>query len=281
MKIYRLGHFIHKILIVLCLLVGSVMEASAEPWPMISSLKITSCSQPECASFVSYINGPTVLVDAPPLLDQGTGTDVVLWGIHCEAGGNGVPFYGCMWRNDNAHRPTLTGICKTTSRYNYILTPDSTCSVTTGPYGAHYGAGPGAECALFGKPSIGKDVLYTPWGPISPQQVANSGNSMCVKALPPDVTCDVSVANGGVFDHGTVGQNELSIRKLQVSISCGANPRLTFIGGNSVVLGGGVSTELTMGSIILNRAEITSSLRTSAAKPGDYRSAVVLVASLN
>lgn len=255
-------------------------------WPTISDLSIVQCDKKEgewggpCSTNVYYKAGPTVFISAPTTaISSALERDVRLYGVHCGGGRDGS-YQKCTWTIDVGHSPRLLGKCQTKTPDGFELTEDSTCEVSSATYGYHTGAGPGAECAVFGKQAKGASLsgpIITPWGELSADVVANTGNQYCVKPQAPSVTCSIGLLAGGVIDHGPVAPTSVSQRVTPAIIECGANPQYMFLGGGELELSNGVQASLTLNHRIAGIYDITSVMRTNQALPGDYQASVVLI----
>ena len=275
-----------RIFLLTLLLLVHALPAYAILWPTLPDLTITSCGGPSsypCSLDVYYSPGTVSFVDVPnnvPINDEQT--EVYAYGVHCGGGGLGKPFTNCRWYRDTSHRPIQSGKCVRAKSDSWELTADSTCAVNPGIIGDHFGAPAGAECVVFGKaekiPPFG---ILTPWGELTAMQVANSGSTYCVKPLPPNTTCELSVPGNGIIDHGTVSPNEVSERTITLTTDCGSSPKLSFMGDNVVSLGTGVTAEITTAYLGSNLFGLTSTLRTVNAAGGDYRASFIVIVSPN
>lgn len=276
----------------LCCLVCLFLCASADAvkWPTVEGLRITRCQSGNwqgtvghCSQEVYYqASGTTVMVDAPNRSDSGLDKkEVELFGIHCYNSLNGR-FYSCNWNRDYVHTPLsmIGSKCETTSGGSWVLTSASTCRYNSREFGPHYGAGPGGECMMFGKSySAEPTTISTPWGDLSAETVANSGSAYCIKPVVPSVKCEISVPGDGVLHHTKITPSQSDVLTLSGELNCGGKPKVTIVGGGNLILGKGVTVDLSVSEIQATRFTLTSSLRTNNAEPGEYRTAVVLVAS--
>ncbi|CAM3830058.1 hypothetical protein SESI111939_02925 [Serratia silvae] len=280
----------------LCCLVCLFLCASAHAvkWPTVEGLRITKCQTSwneqvtHCSQNVWYqASGRTIMVEAPDRSDPGVNdTRVQLFGIYCGNGGGreGRPFTYCYWSTDYLDAPNVpfSVKCETTSSSSWVLTSASTCSYSSNVYGPHYGAGPGGECLMFGKassPGSRHTTISTPWGDLSALTVANSGNTYCMKPVAPDIECEISIPGDGVLHHTNIKPSQSDVLTLSGELNCGGKPKVTIVGGGNLILGKGVTVDLSVSEIQATRFTLTSSLRTNNAEPGEYRTAVVLVAS--
>lgn len=278
----------------LCCLVCLFLCASAHAvkWPTVEGLRITKCQTSwdekvtHCSQNVYFqASGGPVMVEAPNRSDPGViTTKVRLFGINCGIGDpqKGQPFHSCFWSTNYENSPNIPiGVkCETTSSRSWELTSTSTCRYDTNEYGPHYGAGPGGECLVFGKSNIQEPAtISTPWGDLTALTVANSGNTYCIKPVAPDITCEISIPGDGVLHHTKITPSQSDVLTLSGALNCGGKPKVTIVGGGNLILGKGVTIDLSVSEVQATRFTLTSSLRTNNAEPGEYRTAVVLVAS--
>jgi hypothetical protein len=277
----------------LILALGCVLYASMSysvPWPIMIDPRITSCRDNNtagmgpCSQAVYYSNSGVQFVDINAVGTPNVGS-VNLFvkpaGVHC-AFGNGLngdlPYRTCTWRDENVHRPLLTGTCRLRDLTSWTLTPDSTCSVFSA-WGGHAGAGPGGECVVFTNsvPIDGAAVVNTPWGPLTADQAANGGNRFCSKPLPPSVTCELQLPS--VIDHGPVRAGETSKREDNGSVNCGGSPKIdVLVNGDRDT--GGVRIAATPFVVNPTTVRITSEINvSSSAVPGEHSATYVFVAS--
>jgi hypothetical protein len=120
--------------------------------------------------------------------------------------------------------------------------------------------------------------LYTPYGVISALSAANGGDRFCQKPLPPGVTCDIQLPNP-VLDHGVMVPTARSVRKINGTVDCGANPKITFVGGGDLNIAAGIHTKLTALLTNESRLEISSDLTTTNAPAGEHQGSTILVVS--
>lgn len=260
--------------------------AYALRWPVLIDERIVY-SENGGTAWVYYQTSGSMMVSAPERSDPGLfkTVDVVPWGIHCNEGDKPSNFNHCSWsRPSNDHSPKRIGYCETIRIGSWILTDRSTCTVSTSVFGPHNGAGPGAECVVFGKgpeneSTLSTNVISTPWGDLSALQVATSGNSYCTKPAPPKTVCSVMIANDGVINHGTVAPTSTSIQTLAGNIDCGGTPSLHIIGGEQVDLGGGVKATLSLQDVSSSGFTLHSVVRAVNAIPGPHKAAALLVVS--
>jgi hypothetical protein len=251
-------------------------------FPTLIDPVIRSCSSNGCVT-ATYASGGTRLVDVVPLgpPDPRFGTRLVAIGVHCSAGTQlqpPRPFTSCSYDEGPAHSPSLSN-CHLRSTASWELTPDSTCSTTTA-WGTHRGAGPGGECVLFiqeGGVINPRGTVTSIYGSATAEVVANSGNAFCQKPLPPNVTCDVLLP--ATIDHGTVGPNSSSSVSIEGQLSCGANPVVSFLGGDRLALAPGVTTNLTASVVGAGRIQITSDLVSLGGETGYHSASTVIVVS--
>ncbi len=254
-------------------------------WPRVLDTKITRCLNEggieHCDRAVFYW-ARTGLVEmglptAPPPQQVG----VEAWGVHCEKGDavSHIPYSDCVWFRAG-HAPAVISECRTSgtsSTAAWALTPTSTCR-TQSDYGSHTGASPGGECVIFG---IGLDwasTISTPWGNVDATTAANGGNQFCVKPLPPNVICDVSLPS--VIDHGAILAGMSDERHVDGVVNCGGSPVVTVVGTSDIIFGPGVQTKLTATMLSGTTLRVQSSLTTgSHAFPGTYNASAIIAVS--
>lgn len=271
------------IIILLTLILASSCLRAEVAWPILTSLEISRCSDQACTSGVYYKPGPSGLSFVPEQIPAyGVSLNVVPYGIHCSVGTAQGKFSSCVWFIEQGHAPKLTGFCQRLKVDSWSLNADSTCTVAQSEYGAHIGAGPGAECVVFGLSGrSGTGAIITPWGELSASEVANSGDRYCLKPLPPSARCELSLSDDGVIDHSEVAPNAVDSRTTTLFTNCGASPKVYLGGGNKITLGTGVTADITAFSPNKDATYIISKLRTVNAKPGVYRATFVVIVSPN
>jgi hypothetical protein len=123
----------------------------------------------------------------------------------------------------------------------------------------------------------GRDIV-TPFGIFSADQVANSGNRFCIKPLPPNVTCEVTLPP--LIDHGRINTGAMDSKIINGSVNCGTSPVVTVVGSPLVSLGEGVSTKIstTMSSPTDVRIQSDMTIE-STAKPGLYLGVIIVSVS--
>lgn len=272
--------------LVLSVVISAPTAAVLHPYllnPVITSCK-TGGPGGSCSSAVYYKSSGLSLHDvlplAPPLEDGLLALTTV--GVHCDYGdaATGVPFSGCVWVNNTTHRPTLTGGCKLVDHRTWELDPASKCSLYNSTWGPHTGAGPGGECIMFvQEPQIDGNhgAIRTLYGDLTADTVANAGSTFCQKALPPAQRCVIDLP--AVIDHETVGTSDLSIVTVDGTVDCGAKPVISVLGGNTVTLGTGVDSELTLHLVDEMHVRVTSTVTTTNAVASDYNGTHVVIAS--
>lgn len=277
-------------LLALLAIYSASFSSNASKWPMITDIRITECKDYPgaqgqfigytCNYYVYYAVGGVTMVDipddAPPSVVKTT--VVNLWGMHCAYGdaASGVPYSGCFWVNGEGHSPS-TKNCRTTTTDGWILTPTSTCIPTYPNYGPHSASGAGGECLMYGKYAY--DILYTPYGPMDANVVANSMHHLCIKPVPPSVTCELIPLDGLEFDHGIMTASSVDTRSLAFNIDCGVNPSV-ITGSGQLRLADGVTSELTAKILSDSNMIVISKLTTSAAaQPGAYSGSDIIIIS--
>lgn len=261
---------------------------SAVLHPVLLDPVITSCRSGEkgpCTLGVNYRASGLSLTDitplAPPLLSSDL--DLVSMGVHCVYGNGvtGTPFQACYWEPSLVHSPPLADGCRLLDRTSWELDPKSTCSLKVTTWGAHDGAGPGGECVMFVQkpiPAGGQGVpIRTIYGDLTALQVANAGSTFCQKALPPAQKCEIDLP--AVIDHGTIGTTDHSVVNVDGTVDCGAKPVITVLGGNTVTLGDGVASELTLHQVDEMHVRVTSTVTSTDAVASDYNGTHVVIAS--
>ncbi len=259
-------------------------------WPTIPHIEIVSCKDGDngpCSTQVMYEASPTQFVRLPENVGPtGQYLKVIAYGVHCRAGSKPGQFNYCQWlpQGGYGHSPTQTSECRLSSPTSWKLTENSTCMVSSKRYGAHTGAGPGSECVVFGLDSYPVPAaIQTPIGPLTAAQVANGGDTYCIKPLPPAARCDLVIIDDGVLDHGIVAPDSTSKRSTTLYMNCGDSPKFSLqgINGNKVTLGTGVTANITTSIVNKSQATLTSVLTTTNAQPGNYRATFVLIVSPN
>ncbi|CAI1819502.1 Uncharacterised protein [Serratia plymuthica] len=262
-------------------------SAMAIMWPTVVDTRITGCSTGEsgpCSDSVSYSATVRMVERGNPSIAYPVSYQayIVAWGVHCATGSAlmGKPFANCTWQKDG-HAPLVTGRCDTKggsfSPDAWTLTTDSTCT-TQSTYGNHTGAGPGGECVLLGISQVGSAIVTTPWGTIDATTAANSGNTDCVKPLPPGVTCEMFLPS--VIDHGAISAGVNDVKYINGVVDCGTTPKVAVVGNPDLTLGSGVTTKLSASMISKDTLRVQSDLTTSAlASPGTYKASAVISVS--
>lgn len=266
--------------------------------PVLTNPRIVSCETmpagttspgSPCSWRVIYDWGPSVLLDMPEMgrPDPDGGTELRAVGIHCSYGNmlTGVPFRECVWVTSEpnspynlGHAPLLSN-CHLKSTDSWELTRSSTCDVATIASGQHHsGAGPGGECILFAqRKSVARGNVWSIYGQIEPNSIANAGNRFCQKPIPPAIGCHLQLPN--IIDHGTVGPNAESVVTIRGNVDCGERPQIRVVPGNEVKLAPGVMTEISVRMPNPTLVEMTSNLRTLGGTPGAHTASVVVMVS--
>lgn len=276
-----------RLIMVLCGLLHATWAYSV-PWPILMDPKITTCRDSNtlgpCTQGVYYSTSGVQMIEVAPVGSPNVGnvtTDVRPVGVHCQTGNAliGVfPFGSCSWR-DYDHRPDLVGTCRLKDLTSWSLTQDSNCAVAS-TWGYHSGAGPGGECVVFTNTSRRGTVnrsVNTPWGALTADQAANSGNRFCSKPLPPTVTCELQLPS--LIDHGQLRAGETSKRTDDGVVHCGGAPKIdVLVNGDRDV--GGVRISATPLVVNQTSVRITSEITvSSSAVPGEHSATYVFVAS--
>lgn len=255
--------------------------ARAVLFPVMTEISITSCSTSTpgggsvpCAAYVNYA-GHTAILD----IGQPTNAPLPLLkldslGIHCQSGDRQTGFSKCNWNKPAIHSPHMSD-CTLKGDGTWSLVDPSACVFST-TWGAHNGAGPGAECVVYGQ-YVSLTTVNTPNGAIDATQAANSGNRNCAKPLPPNTPCTVQLV--GDMHHGVMqphGQNRVTARG---SLDCGATPSVILIGPSELPLAEGVTTHITVSTPSQNEIVVTSDMTTVGAHPGTYSANAVIAVS--
>ncbi len=262
----------------LCL---SFCATSGIKWPIISDLIMTKCSNSNvgtCDINVWFRAGAIAWSQVEPVIPPPDTVKVIPYGVHCWMGTQSGEFRMCAWNGDGTHSPALTGKCELKPG-TWELTDDSTCTTSSSEYGPHTGSSPGAECVVFGiKAGPGTlQTLQTPGGWLSPTVVANSGDVYCIKPLPPNEICELSISDGGIIQHGVLGMKDSDRRSIELRPNCGNTPKIYFMSPNPIKLGDGVTTTLQAVTVSKDRIIVVSDLKTENAKPGSYQASIVAV----
>lgn len=269
---------------------GNINTAIASPWPYYS-FKIARCKggpQGPCSKLVYYTDAQTFWREIPEMSKSTLHTvKISMVGIHCSKGRKEEHFFReCSLmpsESDKIHSPGMIGKCETTEPDNFILKNPTNCAGNTSFYSAteHYGAAPGAECAIIGKlPEEGGTPSYidTPYGKLTAEQIANSRDTYCLKASAPALDCNVSLSNGGILDHNIQSPTSVSERQLDIEIDCGDNINLSLVDEIIKLDNNRIISSLT---IIPNGTKylLKSTLKTNKAKAGSYSGSTILVVS--
>ncbi len=268
---------------IICLCV-TVSPAHSALWPWADGMRaMCKNGASNCSSGIDYYWAGVIMVDAPdnrpPLTPS---TDVRLYGIHCSQGSRSGEFRDCNFSypaSTYGHAPALTGPCSTVTGTGWELTAQSTCSIKTGWFNSgHSGSSLGAECAIFAKGPTGviTGAVSTPWGAVTPEQVANSYSTYCSKAPMPLQECRIFMPDDGVIDHGTMPPSGTDTRQIIADVACGDDVIISVMGGGVVDLGGGVTSQVSASSVVGGLAKIVSVLTLTNAEPGP-RSGVLVV----
>lgn len=256
--------------------------------PEIANPRISSCGWGPfggwCSAGVFFVSDGTQFVDIPAVgrPDPSKKLNMVARGLHCIYGNRdtGEEFMGCRWTgvDETEHSPKLLSKCELKSYDSWELTDDSTC-VSKSKWGSHTGSGPGGECIVFAQDdgSRGSPSILSIRGVLDAHMTAISGSAFCQKILPPDVICDVNLPN--VIDHGVVAPTASSSAVVEGLVDCGSNPKVYFVGGDSVNVGPGIVSRLSH-TIVGNRnLRVVSNMTVTNGSPGLYQASVILVVS--
>jgi hypothetical protein len=269
--------------VVLCSPAAGVLHPYLEG-PVITSCTTNPDGGPDCGYGVMYSSAGLSLADIVPLTTPhpNRGLTLKAVGVHCAFGDSntGVPFTRCSWIPYQDHAPTLSNTCKLADRTSWVLASDSSCSLKYNTWGPHSGAGPGGECIMFVQSPVDTPVdgvLRTIYGDLSAEQVANAGSTFCQKPLPPSLPCEIDLP--AIIDHGTIGTTEHNVVSVVGSVDCGVKPVISVLGGNTLTLGPGVTSDLTLQLDGATHVRVTSAVNSSNATPGDYNGTRVVIAS--
>lgn len=262
--------------------------AAAVLHPVLLDPVITACQATDelgaCSYKVTYKASGLALHDTVPLappLPSGS-LELAAVGVHCPWGSAilGIPFSGCSWTSNDLHSPTLAGGCRLRDLSSWELDDNSTCSLSASTWGEHNGAGPGGECVMFVQKrqyEVEKGAIRTIYGDLTADIVASAGSTFCQKALPPSQKCEIDLPD--VIDHGTIGTTDLSVVTVDGTVDCGAKPVITVLGGNTVTLGNGVASELTLHLVDTKHVRVTSTVTSTNAVASEYNGTHVVIAS--
>ncbi|MDT3253743.1 hypothetical protein QZQ97_22785 [Serratia sp. root2] len=121
------------------------------------------------------------------------------------------------------------------------------------------------------------NIIYTIYGTLTPDMIANAGNTFCQKPPPPGQTCAITVPS--VIDHELIKTTDHSVVAIDGTVNCGAAPLLEIIGGGKINLAPGLYTLITPEMIGEDRIRLTSTLTAIKAEPGDYAGIAIVIAS--
>lgn len=270
------------LLSVLFIALFHIPSASAILWPTVTSNEVYDCSNPWGYGACTMYNmrGTARMLEMGPALRPPPPRSGKLpsWhGLHCSRGNKKDGYVSCEWIR-GSHGPILPGACafRGDSSDADTWTLVDTCQTpATWQWGFHGGAAPGGECAVFG--IMDGLNLSTPWSLLEPLTVANGGASFCVKATDPIVPCSVGPLDE--LDHGPVGPNSVHTVSKTATVKCGRRPTLQVVGGTTVDLSAGVSSQLTAEMISPTTLRVESRLTNRGGVPGRYSSSKILVVS--
>ncbi|MGQ8819238.1 hypothetical protein [Serratia sp. NA_13] len=221
-------------------------------------------------------------IGAPIGKPGGYALDIVPVGVHCDKGdiSRGIPYEGCMWVPYSyvSHSPLSVGPCRLQSLEEWKLSDDSTCT-TTLSWGPHEGASAGGECVLFGQKMSGSK-FFTALGAMDATTVANAGNAFCVKALPPDVKCEINLPSE--IDHGVLYSNEggFSRRFIDGVVDCGRAPVVAVVGRSNIELATGVSVKVSASMMSNTQLRVQSDMDVKSYAPaGEYSASAIISVS--
>lgn len=275
-----------RILLVLIVFWGAsttlpVQASDYLPWPRYS-FDIVECKNSSCTE-AYYGNVKTTWESfSYNVWSTYETTQLSIVGIHCSYGDKPGNFKRCYFTRDTeGHSPPLVDKngCRTTRKDNFEIVDRAAC--VGAPFrGGHSGAAPGAECALLGKYKNDNQKLDTPYGMLDAQIVANARDTYCRKAYPPGETCNISIPNGGLLDHGIQTSNSQSERTLNVSIACGSNPIIKIVNPTLKMDENRIQSDL---SITRNGSNylLRSVLNTTNATDGVHSASTIITVTAN
>ncbi|MGQ8776659.1 hypothetical protein ACUTQ5_20140 [Serratia sp. NA_112.1] len=123
-------------------------------------------------------------------------------------------------------------------------------------------------------------TLSTPLGVLDATVVANAGNAYCVKALPPNVKCEINLPSE--IDHGVIFEGEagFSRRFIDGVVDCGRAPVVAVVGRSDIELATGVSVKVSASMMSNTQLRVQSDMDIkSNAAPGEYFASVVIAVS--
>lgn len=210
-------------------------------WPELINTINTPCQDDgflgTCSSNVWYYTDGTGYRDAVPAGTplSSARKEVVTYGTHCSSGNpaRGKPFTNCWWGSymDGVSPRNDVGRCALTSLESWELDPKYTCPMINGAWGPKRGYGGGAACVVFAQVGQGERIpaLWTIYGNLSAEVVANAGGSFCREPLPSGVTCDITLPS--TIDHGVIDTNAHSVVTVDGNVACGGAPKISVFGG--------------------------------------------------
>lgn len=229
-------------LLAVCAVAMTVMpahESSAALWGTLINFRITSCgssaSWGPCSAMVMYAADGVSFLDVVPvrLPDPLAPLTLIPWGLHCTTGDRTGNFGGCNWRSA-LHGPTELNPdnCRLRDYSSWDMADKTGCQTVINVWGPHTGAGPGAECIIWGQGEFGQaspGLISTPLGLLDAGVVANSRDAYCVKAPPPQTPCDIQLPPE--IDHGVVAPGTNNTVDVTGTLSCGSTPVVDILGG--------------------------------------------------
>lgn len=196
------------------------------------------------------------------------------YSVTCKEGSQWDSFKGCSWTGRAPTHPNCRFARSGTAMvdaYDWDLGPECVSGWST-TYGPHSGAGPGFECLVVG--ILHGGVLYTPWGVLSAQQMANSNSHFCMrpKTWPMD-KCTMKPLQDFTFTLGTTGADRGGYT---VGVDCKSSFKVRVEGGDTFTLGPGVTGNLSFQNM-WDRMYVSARVEAENAKPGTYRASKVIV----
>lgn len=251
--------------------------------PMVTEYRVTNCrANPSGPCGIADFVGTAALIDiGEPPQRRLAWTRGRFYGIHCKSGSKRWGFQNCTWE-PNSHGPSHQCAFVNKWGHDWELQPGCKVPPASWSWNGHNGADVGGECAVFGaEDPVGPIYrpLNTPWGNLDPTQVANSGSAHCVKADDPVIPC--MVGQIAEMDHGEQWGSGSHTVVADVPVDCGSKPVIEIVNGPELVLGAGVSTQISAVMVSQGVIRVESRLTTALATPGSYSGSKILVISPN
>lgn len=252
--------------------------------PVVTEYRVTNCrpnASGPCGR-ADFIGSAALLdIGAPASPREPRWSVGRFYGIHCRSGNKRDGFKDCSWEAQT-HGPDQKCAFVTRDGSDWELQPSCSVPPPSWSWNGHDGADVGGECAVFGA-SYGSGRIYTPintpWGDLDPSQVANSGSAHCVKADDPVIPC--MLGQIAEMDHGEQWGSGGHTVVADVPVDCGSKPVIEIVNGPELVLGAGVSTQISAVMVSQGVLRVESRLTTALATPGSYSGSKILVISPN